>query len=580
MSSISKKTKTSQKKKNTETLTSSKQMIYDEAEEERNKQIENILVSLDEKKIIIAGPGTGKSFLFQKICEKNIEYGKNENLTLSFINELVDDLKKDLKDLAKVKTLHSFALSVLKDIWPKLDINRYFLDLEEIIQEDYNIIEGEEIVFKDIFHDLINDEKALSFYTERRKYYNYFSSNCSVYALIKSFEEDENRVPKYSLLLIDEFQDFNLLEISLIDWLSKKSPILIVGDDDQSLYSFKNAKPQNIRDKDSSENYTSFDLSFCSRCTEVIVKAFNSVVIRASEEGFLKDRKKEKDFFYFRCENQDKESEKNPNILIKTKVEQGMVAYNIKQAIEESFPGEEENGRNISVLIICPGTKNNILKDKLEKYLRLQGFKNIQNSKSEAKDNLLYGLELLLKPGNSKCNLGWRIVSKHMLEQKIFDNVVTQSHKTEKSFKSFIDKKNNKYVSSILKTLRKIRDNNQTNEDDLNKVFCFLDIDPKNIAIQKIKSDLEEKRASKNLYKNTSIKITTILGSKGLSSDYVFMVNFDDKFLLDKSKITDEKICNFLVALTRARKRLFIYTSSKQAPKFVEWIGEENCTKI
>ena len=78
----------------------------------------------------------------------------------------------------------------------------------------------------------------------------------------------------------------------------------------------------------------------------------------------------------------------------------------------------------------------------------------------------------------------------------------------------------------------------------------------------------------------TSIKITTILGSKGLSSDYVFMVNFDDKFLLEKGKITDEKICNFLVALTRARKRLFIYTSSKQVPIFVEWIGEENCIKI
>ncbi|KKN48781.1 hypothetical protein LCGC14_0649260, partial [marine sediment metagenome] len=68
MPSISKKTKTSQKKQDTKTLTSSKQMSYDDAEEERNKQIENILVSLDEKKIIISGPGTGKSFLFKKIC--------------------------------------------------------------------------------------------------------------------------------------------------------------------------------------------------------------------------------------------------------------------------------------------------------------------------------------------------------------------------------------------------------------------------------------------------------------------------------------------------------------------------------
>ena len=42
--------------------------------------------------------------------------------------------------------------------------------------------------------------------------------------------------------------------------------MVIAGDDDQSLYSFKNANPQEIRDKHKSEEYTSFELPFCSRC--------------------------------------------------------------------------------------------------------------------------------------------------------------------------------------------------------------------------------------------------------------------------------------------------------------------------
>ena len=55
------------------------------------------IVSSDaSKKVIVAGPGTGKSFLFQEICKKNLEKGAAKNLALSFINELVDDLSLDL----------------------------------------------------------------------------------------------------------------------------------------------------------------------------------------------------------------------------------------------------------------------------------------------------------------------------------------------------------------------------------------------------------------------------------------------------------------------------------------------------
>ncbi|MGI6595429.1 MAG: 3'-5' exonuclease [Candidatus Ratteibacteria bacterium] len=72
------------------------------------------------------------------------------------------------------------------------------------------------------------------------------------------------------------------------------------------------------------------------------------------------------------------------------------------------------------------------------------------------------------------------------------------------------------------------------------------------------------------------MKITTILGAKGLTSDYVFLVNFDDKYILKKDKITNESIQNFLVSLTRAKRQLHIYASQTGLPIFLRWIDNGN----
>ena len=57
-------------------------------------------------------------------------------------------------------------------------------------------------------------------------------------------EKNSKRVPKFDLVFVDEFQDFNKLEVSLINLLGKKNSILIAGDDDQALYFFKERRVQ------------------------------------------------------------------------------------------------------------------------------------------------------------------------------------------------------------------------------------------------------------------------------------------------------------------------------------------------
>jgi superfamily I DNA/RNA helicase len=59
----------------------------------------------------------------------------------------------------------------------------------------------------------------------------------SVYRALSQMTNDKALIPAYKLVLIDEFQDFNRMEASIIDLLSEKNQIVIAGDDDQALYS-------------------------------------------------------------------------------------------------------------------------------------------------------------------------------------------------------------------------------------------------------------------------------------------------------------------------------------------------------
>jgi superfamily I DNA/RNA helicase len=81
--------------------------------------------------------------------------------------------------------------------------------------------------------------------------------------------------------------------------------------------------------------------------------------------------------------------------------------------------------------------------------------------------------------------------------------------------------------------------------------------------------------------RNISIKITTIQSSKGLAEDYVIIADFDDGFFLEKEqKCSDRKIYDFLVALTRARRKIFLMSTAPKEPKFLTWIAKERIEKI
>jgi superfamily I DNA/RNA helicase len=521
---------------------------YASAKMERSMHLASILKSHARKKIVVAGPGTGKTFLFKEILRD-----KENCLTLTFVNALVEDLSLELNGLSEVRTLHSFARNLIKRLTKK-EI-AIFPKLAGVIGEDAMALLKEDIDFNRLFHERDDEDERIEFYRQRKDYYgDYYGYSDVIYAAVRYLEVHRDKIPGYNQVVVDEFQDSNRLEVSLIDLLSEKSPVLLAGDDDQALYDFKSASPDHIRSRygDKAHGYEPFNLPFCSRCPRVVVEAANDIIERAIRNGSLQGRIS-KPYHYFEDEAKNAVSDENPTISY------GQVfATQIPWAIERQIIKIAASLRaQFSVLIISPTkTQSHHLTFALKK----KGFEKIEYAdKRGVKDpTLLDGLKLLLT--DYKNNLGWRIAAKCLLEGK---------------FK--------RKVKDMLVVLKKIAKDKPIDEDGI-RVLKTMDLDPfkamRDILNEEL--DLESLGYGNPAVRKISIKTTTIESSKGLSSDYIFITHFDDQyFVRDKNKgLTDKDICNFLVALTRARKKVFLISSRKAEPTFLRWIKKERIEAI
>jgi len=84
-------------------------------------------------------------------------------------------------------------------------------------------------------------------------------------------------------LLVDEFQDINASEVELIRHIARNSTTLFtVGDDDQSIYSFRGASPSFIRNFTADFTGQTEILQESNRCTDHILQGAKGIVSKAS----------------------------------------------------------------------------------------------------------------------------------------------------------------------------------------------------------------------------------------------------------------------------------------------------------
>ncbi|MGD0654830.1 MAG: UvrD-helicase domain-containing protein [Thermoguttaceae bacterium] len=521
-------------------------------EAELNAAVEAILNSDSPKKLVVAGPGTGKTTLFKKMLE--VAPGEpSQRIVLTFINNLKDDLKKDLGDLAKVFTLHSYCLRLLyREAKLRGSLSPDFRccpGLASLIAEDWEFIEGSEAPqFVGEMRSLA-EKNHIPFYLARGDYYDAVDFDDNVYRVLCGLKAGRVAVDSYELVLVDEYQDFNALEAGIIDLLGGHNRILIAGDDDQALYSpLRDASWDHIRLLRTVGEYKFFELPFCMRCPKVVVDAVRDVITKAHKLGKLKGRIEKPYKYFYPAKGAD--SKKYPKIArVETTVQSKKVNYMgryIARAIAE-IPQDEvkaamSGGYPIALVIVAKPYRDQIIT-----YLKSDGFAIETRGESSPKLSRETGLSILKRDRNS--NIGWRIIL-GIDEPPFRREAIKQTADRTKALASLIPVE---YRKSVIAEVNVFKPAESTRDD-------------------KEKKPVELR----------CVQVTSFEGAKGLSAQHVFIAGLHDGELpRDPASVKDIEICKFVVGLTRTRKKCtLVYTRHfadgwKSPSAFISWIAPD-----
>jgi superfamily I DNA/RNA helicase len=550
------------------------------AEAKRTATSDQIVQSDAPKRLIIAGPGTGKTYNFRRALEA---VGGN-GLALTFIRALVRDLERDLGDLAQVSTLHAYC----KHLAYKLSIDGlargfdYYPPLLVLIAEDMRLLDRGHSADRELERALrlLDDgEGLITSVLELGTYYNTVSHTDVVYRVLSHFEAHPDSVQKFPLVVVDEYQDFCLLETRFIEALETVSPVLVAGDDDQALYSFKDASADFIRALAEDPEYERFQLPYCTRCTEVIVDAVNNVVERAKREGNLADRLDREYLCYLPKKEED--SKAHPSIIwaectVNTNKSPYVGMYVTEQiaAIPAADIEESHKERYPTALVIG---RRHIVKRVYD--VIKERFPNaVMPPRSELTIDSVHGYRRLGKDPESQ--LGWRILlhtdpfpgankklAEALAEQKPLTEILPDDYRAH-----------HLEIAQIFEALLYGEGLTDAQIDEvLDKLGRSWD------DIQAALGRDEEGEEAVELPPEDgvpSIMCTTLLGAKGLSAGYVFIVGFNDgTFPADPTSITDDEVCKLIVGLSRTRKECHLVSCKRllgvdwtEPSTFLKWL--------
>ncbi|MDO9629920.1 MAG: ATP-dependent helicase [Acholeplasmataceae bacterium] len=208
-----------------------------------NEEQKKVVYSNEPFLFLLAGAGSGKTRVVVERIKYLIEQGVNpeEILAITFTRKASFEMKERIDHpRVNVHTFHQFCYIKLID---------YYKETFKLVNEDIEPFSREELL------EISKHKNSL--YLSKRpnkfiEYQNYLKKNglkdfddliLGIYFKIKG----KNHPFMYQYIFIDEFQDTNHLQYSLLKELIKKdTKVLAVGDPDQSIYSFRGANSKII----------------------------------------------------------------------------------------------------------------------------------------------------------------------------------------------------------------------------------------------------------------------------------------------------------------------------------------------
>lgn len=232
--------------------------------------------------IVLAGPGSGKTLVITQRTKYLIDtyhVKPHEILVITFTKAAAAEMRQRFRAISDASgvtfgTFHAVFFSILKHAYRFTSTNilseeRKFEILQQLLQKYKLEVQDEREMLSELAAEISlvkNEQIDLA---------NYYSSSCSedVFRMLyqqyetihreqRLLDFDDMLVYTYELLtarkdileswqkrfryiLVDEFQDINLLQYKIVRLLAEpEQNLFIVGDDDQSIYRFRGAKPE------------------------------------------------------------------------------------------------------------------------------------------------------------------------------------------------------------------------------------------------------------------------------------------------------------------------------------------------
>lgn len=264
---------------------------------------------------VIAGAGSGKTRMLTFRIANMLEKGIKEDsiLALTFTNKAAQEMGDRIRSLTgeplkklTTSTFHSFGMGVLKQYIQHLgfknsftiyDTNDRMALIKEVIQnldlvvESFNLYELSAL-FSDIktkrkvFGPNASDKIRLLYseYEKHLKAYNAVDFDDLIMKPLDLFDKNpevlEALRKRFTHILVDEFQDTSLSQYRIVELLAHEHRNLcVVGDDDQSIYSWRGANYENLLmfDRDFPERLE-IKLERNYRSTGTILDAANALI--------------------------------------------------------------------------------------------------------------------------------------------------------------------------------------------------------------------------------------------------------------------------------------------------------------
>ena len=287
--------------------------------------------------LLLAGAGTGKTRTLIYRVAHLIESGVSPEsiLLLTFTNKAANEMKERAEKMLKEKcgitacTYHSFCVKMLRFYGKMAGISPDFTiisgpdeaDIIDIVKSELNFQKLKNVpsasVFASMLSTCVNKRLTLEELLKEQKYWRFRQNERKLLLLreeTKKYKEEHNlfnyddillkfdqmltdysniarRIEDtYRYIMVDEYQDTNTLQDSIIRKIrTKNTNLMVVGDDMQSIYKFRGADVQNILSFP--KRYTNCKVIYLTenyRSSQEILNLANHVMTNATE-GYQKN---------------------------------------------------------------------------------------------------------------------------------------------------------------------------------------------------------------------------------------------------------------------------------------------------